>query len=342
MYGMYSNLQFNRWEKFYSDYFYSFEHEENNSTAVSIKTVKQELRGSLSYKFQSNLQASLSLDYGTVNEADQKSKYDSVSATLHFSRPVKNYYLSSFYRFTLKKSDMSTSYTEHTASIQLTSKSYKWGTFFTTYYFSTIDGSFKFAQQASDTSESAPQDQIQTGYFKSTAHSFSLGLRGRALKKVSWLVEGQYIYATASKKRPLGVTDFSGLLVNDILETSQKKDYIILMGELFFPLGKRGALITLRAGDAFGKIDSGSFDKKYYEIHLTWPVRRKLRILSWWRESWYDVANTPRSEVREYDFLANYSIGRLFMEVEYWLREEIQKSHYKKDTRLILKVKRPF
>jgi hypothetical protein len=342
MYGMYSNLQFNRWEKFYSDYFYSFEHEEDNSTGVSIKTVKQELRGSLSYKFQSNLQASLSLDYGTVNEADQKSKYDSVSATLHYSRPVKNYYLSSFYRFTLKKSDINTSYTEHTASIQLTSKSYKWGTFFATYYFSTIDGSFKFAQEASDTSESAPQDQIQTGYFQSTSNSFSLGLRGRALKKVSWLVEGQYIYATASKKRPLNVTDFSGLLESGILETSQKKDYFILMGEFFFPLGKRGTLITLRAGDAFGTIDSGSFDKKYYEIHLSWPVKRNLRIVSWWREAWYNVANTPQSKIREYNFLANYRIGSLFIDGEYWVREDTQESHYKKDTRLILKVKRLF
>jgi len=341
-YGIYSNLQFNRWEKFYSDYFYSFEHEDDTSTGVSIRTIKQEFRGSLGYKFLSNLQSSLSLDYGTVKVADEESKYNTVSATLHYSRPVKNYYLSSFYRFTIKKNDISTSYIEHTASIQLTSRSYKWGTFFATYYFSNLDGSFKFAQSSSDTSGSTVKGQIETGYFKSTSHTFTLGLRGRALKRLSWLLEGEYVYSTASKKRPINVDDFSGLLQSNILETSQKKDYFILVGEGFLPIGRRGALLTVRAGDDFGKIDSGSFDKKYYEIHLSWPLGRRLRIVSWWRESWYNVANTPRSKVREYNFLANYRIGRLFIDGEYWLREEIQEAHYKEDTRLILKVKRLF
>jgi hypothetical protein len=339
MYGIYTNLQFNRWEKLYSDYFYSFEHEDDNSTGVSIKTVKQDLRGSLSYKFQSNLQASLSVGYGNVNDADEKSTYNSLSATLHYARPIRNYYLSSFYRFNLKNNDINISYTEHTASIQLTSKSYKWGSFFTTYYFSTIDGTFKFKLQASDV---ISEETIGKGYFQSTSHTLTLGLRGKALRRLSWLLEGQFLHSEASKKRPLNVSDFSNSLDSGILETFQKKDYVVVVGELFFPLGKRGTLITMRSGDDFGKIDSVSFDKKYCEIHFSWPVGRKLQIVSWWREAWYDVANTPQSIVREFDFLANYSIGRLFVDGEYWLREETQGSHYKKDTRLILKVKRRF
>jgi hypothetical protein len=338
-YGIHTNLQFNRWEKFYSSYFYFYEHEERVIASVSTKTDKQELRGSFGYKFNANLQASLSLNYGDIDLDNKESKYHTISANLHYSKPIKNYYFASFYRFSLRDDTLKISYTEHTASLQLTSKSYKWGTFFTTYYFSAIDGTFKFLQTAS---ESSPEEIMQKGTFESISHTFTLGLRGRALKRVSWIVEAQYLHSESKKSRPVNFEDYNDLLDSNILEINQKKDYVILVGELFFPIGKRGTMLTFRAGDDFGTIDSESFDRKYYEIHVNWPAARRLRVVSWWRESWYDIANTPVRKVRDYSILANYRIGKLFFDGEYWVREETQESHYKKDTRLIVKGKRYF
>ena len=75
-YGIYSNLQFNRWQKFSSDYFYSYEHRQNTSPFASTKeSVKQELRGSFSYKFNNKLQAALLLNYGTEKDDDAKSNF---------------------------------------------------------------------------------------------------------------------------------------------------------------------------------------------------------------------------------------------------------------------------
>jgi hypothetical protein len=339
-YGIYSNLQFNGWEKFSSDYFYSYEKQESTSSNSIAKTDKQELRGSFSYKFQRNLQASLSFDYGILNDNNEKSKYNTISATLHYSRPIKGSYLTSFYRFTIKDSDLLTSYTEHTASIQLTSKSYKWGTFFTTYYFSILDGTFKY-KTLPDT-ESSSSGEIQKGYFNSTSQTFVLGLRGKVFKRASWIVEAQYVNSKSSSKRPINFVDYNDILESDMLETNQKKDYYVLVGELFYPVGNRGSMLTFRVGDNFGKINSISYAKKYYEIHFTWPVARKLRIISWWREAWYNHANDLQSKVRDFNFLVNYRIGKLFFDGEYWVREETEESHYKKDTRMILKVKRYF
>lgn len=339
-YGIYSNLQFNGWEKFASSYFYSYERQENPSTSASGKIDKQELRGSFSYIFQRNLRASLSLNYGIINDDDKKSKYNTISTMLHYSSPIKNHYFTSFYRFTLRDDELRTSYTEHTASLQLASKSYKWGTFFTTYFVTLLDGSFKFRLQ--ETESSSPEEKLETGYFKSTTHTFVLGLRGRAFKRASWIVEAQYVHATSSRKRPVNFVDYYDILESDMLEIYQKKDYYVLVGEMFYPIGKRGSMLTLRVGDNFGKIDSISYDKKYYEIHFNWPVARKLRITSWWKEAWYDHANNIHTKVRDYSLIANYRIGKLFLDGEYWVREETDESHYKKDTRMILKVKRQF
>ena len=62
---------------------------------------------------------------------------------------------------------------------------------------------------------------------------------------------------------------------NGILSIEQNKDYCILVGELFVPIGKRGTMLTVRAGDDFGTIDSQSFNREYYELHLNWPFIEK-------------------------------------------------------------------
>jgi hypothetical protein len=340
LYGIYTNLQFNRWQKFFSDYLYSFEHQESSIGTRTTTTDKQELRASLSYKFSPNLQASVSLNYGAIDTDDSKSKFKTVSLGLHYSRPIKSNYFTAFYRFTVRDDTLRISYSEHTASLQLTSKSYKWGTFFTTYYFSTIDGTFKFKIGEDDIS--GTPGETKKGEFRSMTNNFVVGLRGRVWNRATWLAEAQYVHSTAHKSRPVNFVDYNDLLESDTLVVDQKKDYCVLVAELYFPIGKRGTMVTFRAGDDFGNIDSESFDRKYYELHVNWPVSRRIRLTSWWRESWYDISNTPLRKIRDYSVLANYRIGKIFIDGEYWVRQETQESHFKRDTRLILKGKRYF
>jgi hypothetical protein len=339
-YGIYTNLQFNRWQKIFSDYSYGIEHQESTLKNKTSTTDKQELRGSLSYRFNPTLQASISLHYGNIKNDDGKSRFNTVSIGLHYSRPIKSNYFAAFYRFSIRDDTLRISYSEHTASLQLTSKSYKWGTFFATYYFTALDGTFKF--RVGDDAELGLTGEIKKGTFSSITHNFVLGLRGRVLKRATWIVSAQYIHSSSKKSRPVDFVDYNDLLNSGMLEVEQKKDYCILVGEIFFPVGRRGTMLTFRTGDDFGTIDSRSFERKYYEIHVNWPVARRIHVTAWWRESWYDVANIPLRKVRDYSILADYRIGKIFFNGEYWVRQEMQESHFKRDIRLILKGKRYF
>ena len=149
LFGIYSNLVFNRGHRFTHEYFYTYEHNEeilnDVSPPLTIKNDKQELRGTFNYKILSNLGSSATLNYGIVNDNDGHFKYYAVNASLNYSRSIKGAYLVSYYRFFLRNDEQFGNFTEHIINLDL-SKQLKWGRVYMSYNFTLLDGTFIIRQ----------------------------------------------------------------------------------------------------------------------------------------------------------------------------------------------------
>jgi hypothetical protein len=342
-YGIYSDLAFNRGYRFDHDYSYSYEHSENTFDGKTLKTDKQEIKGYFSYKILSNLLSSLDLTYGKTDIEGEKSKYHALSASLNYSRPIKNLYLVSFYRFFLRDDDRKGNYKEHTFHLDLTTRQLKWGgRIYATYYFEMLDGTFKFDTFDSEDLATLNEEPME-GKYDSKTHTFVLGAQGSAFRRATWNLELEYVDSTSNKKRPKVTFDYSDdLSASDILETTHKKKYYVLLGEMMYPFRTRGATLNLRTGYNFGELDSIDYKKLFYEVKFNFPLSRRFHLSSWWRESWYKIGDAFDRKIREYNINANYTRGKFYLYAEYWVIEEEEDSNKRKDRRLILKGKRYF
>lgn len=339
--GIYSNLQFNRGKRFLHDYYYSYAKFEETFNDTTTNRVKHDIRGFFSYRILTNLNSSLSLNYGLNKDEDGKWKYYAISTALNYSRPVKSLYLVSFYRFIVKNDEKLGKFNEHLISLDLTTRQFRWGRLFTSYNFTILDGMFKI-QPSQESVDFGIQEEPQEGKYKTTTHTLIIGTRGRAFTRASWSAEAEYIHSDSTKERPKKYFDYSDFSDSDILKTERKRNYYVLVGEIMYPLGRRGANLNLRTGYNFGESDSKEFKKLYYELKLILPIARRLSLSSWWREAWYAIGGNPDRKVREYQILVNYGRGQLRLSVEYWVTVEEEETRKREDTRLILKAKRFF
>jgi hypothetical protein len=341
-YGIYTDLVFNQGYRFNHDYSYSYEHFEDTYNGITQKSEKQEIKGFFSYKILYNLLSSISLNYGKINFEGDESKYHALSASLNYSRQIKKLYLVSFYRFYLRDDELKGNSKAHTIHIDLTTRQLKWGgRIFAAYYFEMLDGTFKFTPDSEDLN--LLNEEPMKGNYDTKTHTFVLGAQGSAFRRATWNMELEYIDSTSNKKRPkvfFGNDD--DLFASDFIETTHKKKYYVLLGQILYPFKARGATLNLRTGYNFGELDSIDYKKLFYEVKLNLPVSRRLHLSSWWRESWYKIGDVFDRKMREYNITANYTKGKFYLYAEYWVIEEEDDSNKRKDRRLMIKGKRYF
>jgi hypothetical protein len=342
-YGIYSNLVFNQGYRFNHDYSYSYDHAEDTFGGITSKSDKQEIKGFFSYNILSNLLSSLTLNYGLNKIEGEKSNFHALSASLNYSRSIKNLYLVSFYRFFLRDDDLRGHYKEHTIHLDLTTRQLKWGgRIYAAYYFDTLNGTFKMVTSTSEDLNLLDEEPME-GKYNTKTHTFVLGAKGSAFRRATWSMELEYVKSNSHKERPkvfFGNDD--DLFASDTIETDHKKNYYVLLGEIMYPFRTRGATLNLRSGYNFGELDSRDYEKLFYEVKFNFPVSRRLHLSSWWRESWYKIADTFDRKIREYNINANYMKGKFNLYAEYWVVNEEEDSSTREDRRFMLKAKRYF
>jgi hypothetical protein len=344
--GMYLNLIFDQWDRFLHEYYYTYEHIEDTLYNIKTSSDKYELRGVFNYRILRNLSSSVFLNYGLLKDNEGHFKYYAVSAALNYSRPVKSLYLISYYRFILRNDEQLGNFTEHELKLDITTRKFKWGRMYASYNLLIMNGTFNISDntQLQDV-EGLDQTggEVLQGNYKGTTHTFIFGLRGNVFRTASWSIETEYVNSISNKTRPKinpGSDELDSLQPNIL--TERKSNYYIFVGELMYPLGKRGSSLALRTGYNTGESDSRKVSRYYYELKAVLPVSRRLQLLAWWRQSSYRIEANPNLNVREYNILANYRIGRLYLSAEYWVRDEDETGIARHNTRLLVKAKRYF
>lgn len=353
-FGIHTNIQPRKWKGLTHEYYYSYEKFEEESEDITRKTDRQEIRGFFTYRFTKSLYSSLSLDYGTftekiknsffdeVNEAEKKFKFHAVVASLNYSKPFKKYYLFTFYRFLQRDDEFKGKYNQHSFNLELKTRRFRWGTVYTSYTFNILDGTFKIYEEENP-HEFIFEEEVKEGKYKNITHTFTLGVRGKAFKKAPWSLEAEYYNAKSSKERPKKYFGYNDdFFESSILKTEIKRDFYVFLGEIMYPIGRKGSNLNFRTGYSFGEIDSIHSSKYFYEIKFSLPYSKNLRFQSWWREIWYNYDITYDRKVREYDLTMIYRIGKLYLNAEYWVQNQKDDSRDRNYRRFIIKLRRSF
>lgn len=127
-----------------------------------------------------------------------------------------------------------------------------------------------------------------------------------------------------------------------MLVAERNRNYYVIVGQIFHPIGRKGINLNLLTGYYSGEIDSIQSKKYYYEIKFNWPASRRINLSSWWRQSWYKFSTIPDRQTKEFDLQINYRRGRLFLSVEYWLFMDDENQVSRKDQRIYVKARRYF
>ncbi len=341
--GVYTNLQSIKSKKFYHEYHYSFEKSEDKSDGLTKETDREEIRGFFTYKFTGNLFTSLSLNYGIFKENQKEYEFNAIFASLNYSKPLKRYHLYTYYNFLQRDNELKGEYTQHSINLELTTRKYRWGTMYTSYSFNILKGIFKIHEEESPYEFNFGEIEEQEGKYESMTHTFTLGVRGRAFKKAPWTLEAEYYNSSSTKERPKKYFDYSyDYSESSILKTEIEKNYFVFLGQILYPIGRKGANLNLRSGYSFGEINSTATSKTFYEIKFNIPFSMRLRFLSWWREMWYKYDIGFDRKVREYEISLNYKIAKVYLNAEYWVQNQEENNIKRNYRRFIIKLRRTF
>lgn len=340
--GLYSSLEFISRGRFFHDYHYRYENNEDTIDDETQKSSLQDIRASFSYRVSRSLFSSLSMTYGIFDEGtgEGEGEYHAVTASINYSRPIKRHYFRSFYRLFLRDYERRGKYTQHSGNIEFTSKNYKWGRAYFSYNLSFLDGTFFIRDPQLEAFGIV--EEPDKGKYKTTSHHLVLALRGKVFRKASWSAEAQYINSDSTKERPAYFDYSEDYFESNILKTEYKRNYYLFLGEVLYPLGIKGTHFLFRTGYTIGEINSIDSKKLFYEVRVNLPASRKLLLTSWWREVFYKIEGNPDRKTREYQIQAGYRWGRVFLSAEYWVHMNEEDSRTKEDRRLILKAKRSF
>lgn len=358
--GFHTNIQPQKWKRLTHEYYYSYEKFEDkldtnaHDITTERETNRQEIRGFFSYRFTKSLYSSLSLNYGTFNEKiksayfdidnekEKEYKFHGIYASLNYSKSFKKYYLFTFYRFLQKDDEFKGKYTQHSFNFELKTRRFRWGTIYTSYTFNILDGMFKIYEEENPY-EFIFEEEVSEGKYKSTTHTFTLGIRGKIFKKAPWSLEAEYYNAQSSKERPKKYFGFNDeFFESSILKTEIKKNFFDFLGEIMYPIGRKGSNLNFRTGYSFGEIDSIQTSKTFYELKFNFPYSKNLRFLSWWREIWYNYDIAADRKVREFDLNVIYRIGKIYLNAEYWIQNQEDNGRKRNYRRFIIKVRRSF
>jgi hypothetical protein len=352
--GINATLDFPEGKKFTHYYFYRYEKDtvhlfgslEGAIPKSTVENTDEFFDGAWSYRFTDRLSSSASLEYG-IHE-DQFGSWNShaLSANLTYRRPVVGLSSTSQYRFIMRDNGARGNATEHDASIELTTRRFKWGTIYFSYYFLNLNEEDKIPNITSqDQIFTSGNQQFVESTIKITSNSFVIGARGRGIGRklpaLLWDIEANYSHATANSKRPKMSFDFDSFdfFGSQNVEFERKNDQYTLLARINYRFG-RSSVFTSQAQYAFGETDSLSQKSLILQQQLNYVVRRNLNLLARWRERRYQIEGHPDTAARDIEFEARYRIGKTFLILNYLVMSQETGQSENQLRRLILRLRR--
>jgi hypothetical protein len=322
----------------------------------TVTRVLHMLTGTWSYRFTDRLSGALSLFYSRRNEAENKKneeRYTSygISPGLSYRRPVAGFEFSSYYRFFLTDDEKRGKLKEHDLELNLQTNKIRWGTVYANYYLFISDEIDKYLETSDEFIEEGVVKEIK---IKTTVHTLRIGIRGKGLRlgsrwgssRAYWNIESEYLHSRTNGERPKNCDMMSEDyyeclegLISEIEKWSKKTDQYTLDGYLMYPLAR--GTVNLKTRYSTGEADSKKIKRFLYDVRFNYPVSRRLSFSIWWRQMWDKIEGSFDRKIRDYELLADYRIGRLFLSLEYQVSRQEESNAVTENRRFFVRLRRP-
>jgi hypothetical protein len=322
-----SNLNIRRNKIFNQYYAYQFYRSEHHFTGIETQGIPAKdttqtinsLTGSWTYRFVNGPVSSLSLNYGTEADNNEKAKFYGINFSVSYGRPLLGLSFSPRYRFLLRKDDLRGELLENNLELNLVTKNVSWGTVYSNYSLTVSNEKVKTKQETTD--EFGDQTlTIKDTKIDSIIHLLRAGLRGRApgkrLSRAVWNIEAEVFLSDATITRPIPAS----ALDEGVDQTSQTETIkrsirrYSLMGHLAYPTG--WASIFFSSGYSIGESNGKTLRRFFYEERIQYPILRNLTVLARWKQLWENIQDTPSRRIDAYNLTAEYRIGRTTLSAE--------------------------
>ena len=117
---------------------------------IDTKQTINSLSGSWTYRFVNGPVSSLSLNYGTEVDNDEKAKFYGINFSVSYGRPLLGLSFSPRYRFLFKKDDLRGQLLENNLELNLVTKNVSWGTVYSNYSLTVSNEKVKTRQVTTD------------------------------------------------------------------------------------------------------------------------------------------------------------------------------------------------
>lgn len=323
-----SNLSIRRTEIFNQYYAYQHYRSEHHFAGLETQGIADKdttqtinsLTGSWTYRFINGPVTSLSLNYGTETDNNEKAKFYGINFSVSYGRPLLGLSFSPRYRFLLRKDELRGELLENNLELNLVTKNVSWGTVYSNYSLTVSNEKARFRQASTDEFAEDEEPVIKETKIDSIIHLLRAGLRGRApgkrLSRAVWNIEAIVFLSDATITRPIP----ESVLEEEEDQTSRTETIkrnirrYSLLGNLAYPTG--WASIFFSTGYSIGESNGRSLRRFFYEERIQYPIFRNLTVLARWKQLWENIQDTPSRRVNEYNLTAEYRIGRTTLSAE--------------------------
>jgi hypothetical protein len=323
---------------------HSYRYEYNTSETDGFNRDSHTVSNYLNYRFSSKIFANARFLYRLGKSDGVREDFYNIDLGLNYSKTVRDYDFTSYYRFTYSRKEESGDYTsmQNSLGVSLSTRKFTWGKIYANYDISHTKYDFSYFLGELEDSD---RRSIQ---FDSLEHRFRVGMNRKLPRRAYCNIEAEARIVDSESKDNRMVF----WLGQD--QWAEKIRHYTLWGDVGYPVGLRG-FATFKASYTTGQTNSENVENYYYEGRFNYRLLRNLNLLAWWREEWRSrgwwagttafTTSTGRAygwRTREYQIEVNYLLYRTTISLEYnayWQEEGSYTTEYKQ---LYLKLSRAF
>ena len=331
--------------RLYHTYRYQYEDYETENEKRKSQTVGNHLL----YKFARTIFAFARWNY-TFGKRDGVSEesYD-IDAGVNYNRPFRNFDFSSYYKLSLSKEERygDNNYMNNSLGVGFSTRKFRWGKVYANYDFSIRQYDYTYSVREYDYFFDWESDELEkmTAEGDSTEHIIRIGINGRGPKRAYWNIE------TEARIYDSDINNHGTVYWVGDEQWAEKIRHYTFAGDIGYPFGRRG-LATLKGRYTTGQTNSHDVERYNYEVHLNYRILRNLNFLAWWREDWrnkgwwagrpVNIESAYGWKTREYQIELHYVIRRITFSAEYNVYRVEEGPYTSENTRLLLRLRRPF
>ncbi|MBE0427439.1 MAG: hypothetical protein IBX72_12455 [Nitrospirae bacterium] len=320
---------------------HSYEYEYFTSETEREKTDSHTISNYLRYRFSRMIFGTAQLRYrfGKRDGVREDSYY--VNTGLNYGRSIRDFDLTSYYKFSLSKDERrgEYKYMENSLGIGLSTRKFRLGRIYSNYDISFRK--FDFSYKALEASDMISEE------ISFIEHRIRAGINGKGPGRAYWNIEAEgRIFDSEMKDHR------TGFWLGE-QHWAEKIRHYTLTGDIGYPVGQRG-LAILKASYTTGKTNSENVERYYYEGRINYRLLKNLNVLAWWREEfrnkgwWAGLPTVERGrrefgwKIREYQIELYYLLHRIKISMEYNAYRSEEGPFSTEYKRLFVKLSRPF